>query len=232
MAEHVDEFLKPRRDFDPGPFALDLYRLLCTVLADKTVAKIGMEARGVLALQSAYRNVETTRILVSSAVALRIMFDRDPKSFVKLPRPRHGLGFRTSGILTPGTEQPSQKSEDRKRDHWMASCQPHPAPANREHRAAENDEGPPLLHEDVDRNSGGQCENSSSKTFAHVCPPCRLSPPRLPPARCTRLFFRTKQAFAKPWIDCCLGIKLLAGHMIDTLARGGINIAFDVTVLT
>ena len=35
----------------------------------------------------------------------------------------------------------------RKRDHWMASCQPHPAPANREHRAAKNDEGPPLLHE-------------------------------------------------------------------------------------
>jgi hypothetical protein len=45
-------------------------------------------------LQARYRKVETTRILVSSAVALRIMFDRYPKAFGKLPQ-------RPCGVLYP-----------------------------------------------------------------------------------------------------------------------------------
>src|SRR4029077_20024327 len=44
MPEHADDVLKPGQHFDPGPFALDLYRLLCTVLADKAVAKLSVDA--------------------------------------------------------------------------------------------------------------------------------------------------------------------------------------------
>ena len=96
MPEHMDDVLKPGQHFDPGPFALDLYRLLCIVLADKAVAKLSVDARGtgVAELQATYRKVETTRILVSSAVALRIMFDRYPKAFGKLPQ-------RPCGVLYP-----------------------------------------------------------------------------------------------------------------------------------
>jgi hypothetical protein len=65
-------------------------------LADKAVAKLSVDARGtgVAELQPTYRKVETTRILVSSAVALRIMFDRYPKAFGKLPQ-------RPCGVLYP-----------------------------------------------------------------------------------------------------------------------------------
>ena len=59
-----------------------------------------------------------------------------------------------------------------------------------------------------------------------------LSYARVPDLALATALERSLQAFAKPWIDCCLGIKLLTGHVINTLARGGINIAFDVTVLT
>ena len=86
MPEHADDVLKPGQHFDPGPFALDLYRLLCIVLADKAVAKLSVDAR----------------VLVSSAVALRIMFDRYPKAFGKLPQ-------RPCGILYP--KWPGRTSE-------------------------------------------------------------------------------------------------------------------------
>jgi hypothetical protein len=96
MAEHIDDVLKPGQHFDAGPFALDLYRLVCIVLADKALAKLSVDARGagVAELQARYRKVEITRILVSSAVALRIMFDRYPKAFGKLPQ-------RPCGVLYP-----------------------------------------------------------------------------------------------------------------------------------
>ena len=104
MPEHTDDVLKPGPHFDPGPFALDLYRLLCIVLADKAVAKLSVDARGggIAELQARYRKVETTRLLVSSAVALRIMFDRYPKVFGKLPQ-------RPCGILYP--KWPGRTSE-------------------------------------------------------------------------------------------------------------------------
>ena len=103
MAEDVDDILRSGQHFDPGPFALDLYRLLCIVLADKAVTKVTVDARGVAVLQAEYRKVETTRILVSSAVALRIIFDRYPKAFAKLPR-------RTCGVLFP--KWPDRTRED------------------------------------------------------------------------------------------------------------------------
>ena len=102
MAEDNDE-LRLGHPFDAGPFALDLYRLLCIVLADKAVAKITVDsgrpplpipaARGVAELQDQYRKAESTRILVSSAVALRIAFDQHPKALAKLSRGTCGVLF-------------------------------------------------------------------------------------------------------------------------------------------
>ena len=106
VAEDIDDILRPGGNFDPGPFALDLYRLLCIVLADKAVAKLTVDeraGRGVAAIQAEYRKVETIRILVSSAVALRIMFDRYPKAFGKLPQ-------RACGVLYP--KWPNRTRED------------------------------------------------------------------------------------------------------------------------
>jgi hypothetical protein len=71
--------------FDGGPFALDLYRLLGMVLSDKQIASLGDETsylmQPIWLLQERFRKAELLRILVSSAVALRILFDqkRDPR---------------------------------------------------------------------------------------------------------------------------------------------------------
>ena len=71
--------------FDGGPFALDLYRLLGMVLSDKRIASLGDETsylmQPIWLLQERFRKAELLRILVSSAVALRILFDqkRDPR---------------------------------------------------------------------------------------------------------------------------------------------------------
>jgi len=71
--------------FDGGPFALDLYRLLGMVLSDKQIAALGDEDAyslpSVWQLQGRFRKPELLRILISSAVALRILLDheRDPR---------------------------------------------------------------------------------------------------------------------------------------------------------
>jgi hypothetical protein len=63
--------------FDPTPFAVDVYRLVCLVLADKAVAKL--DRRRLTTLKDQYVRPEVTRILISTAVALRIRFDpKDP----------------------------------------------------------------------------------------------------------------------------------------------------------
>ena len=73
------------QQFDGGPFALDLYRLLGMVLSDKRMASLGDEATHYMPpawrLQERFRKAELLRILISSAVALRILFDqkRDPR---------------------------------------------------------------------------------------------------------------------------------------------------------
>jgi hypothetical protein len=99
MAEHKG-IVKSGQRFDPSPYALDLYRLLCTVLADKEVAELAVKgANGVAKLQAQYRAVEITRILVSSAVALRIVFDQYPGAFGELPQ-------RACGTLYPNWPDP------------------------------------------------------------------------------------------------------------------------------
>jgi len=61
--------------FDPSPFALDLYRLVCLVLADKSVAKLGHEYFQLDQIKTEFVRPEVTRILISTAVALRVRFD-------------------------------------------------------------------------------------------------------------------------------------------------------------
>jgi hypothetical protein len=71
--------------FDGGPFALDLYRLLAMVLSDQRIAQLGNETRyhqpPVWQLQDRFRKAEVMRILISSAVALRILLDQHPRRF-------------------------------------------------------------------------------------------------------------------------------------------------------
>ena len=83
MAEETSFFdnLTRGHHFDGGPFALDLYRLLAMVLADKQIAELADEASyhepPEWQLQDRFRKSEVIRILVSSAVALRILLDQD-----------------------------------------------------------------------------------------------------------------------------------------------------------
>src|SRR5215471_6512034 len=83
MAElPTPEYLKQGHHLDPGPFALDLYRLLCMVLADQRVADFRSEHGWISTLRDAYLGSEVVRILISTSVALRIWFDQvDPKVF-------------------------------------------------------------------------------------------------------------------------------------------------------
>jgi hypothetical protein len=82
----------PQRDnltrghqFDGGPFALDLYRLLGMVLSDKRISSLGdrttYQMQPIWELQDRFRKAEILRILISSAVVLRILFDQkqDPR---------------------------------------------------------------------------------------------------------------------------------------------------------
>src|SRR5262249_4541078 len=66
---------------DTNPYGLDLHRLLYLVVGDKAVAKIALTSRNIEQLQEAYREIEINRILISSAVALRILLDsQKPRS--------------------------------------------------------------------------------------------------------------------------------------------------------
>ena len=40
MAENSSKWMRPGFHFDPAPFALDLYRLLCMFLADQQVVNL------------------------------------------------------------------------------------------------------------------------------------------------------------------------------------------------
>ena len=85
VEETLIDTLTRGHQFDGGPFALDVYRLLGIVLSDKQIAALGDEAThqspSVWQLQDRFRKAEIMRILISSAVALRILLDqeRDPR---------------------------------------------------------------------------------------------------------------------------------------------------------
>src|SRR5262249_21733705 len=89
-----------RREFDGGPFALDLYRLLAIVLSDQRIARLGDETRyhqpPVWQLQDRFRKGEVIRILISSAV--------DPTEFKKTP-------MQPCGSLWPSWPKNKRKPE-------------------------------------------------------------------------------------------------------------------------
>ena len=58
---------------------MDLYRLICMVLADRQVAEHALTSHSIKTLQHAYLRSEVTRILISCAAGLRILFDQRPK---------------------------------------------------------------------------------------------------------------------------------------------------------
>jgi hypothetical protein len=69
-------------ELDPEPLALDLYRLLCMVVADRPIAKLSERSWALPFLQDRYRRSEITHALVSSAIALRIWLDqRDSREY-------------------------------------------------------------------------------------------------------------------------------------------------------
>jgi hypothetical protein len=90
MAEETPDFQSQGHSFDPSPFMLDLYRLLCMVLADQRVSAWSRKSQPIYTLQSEYFRTEVTRILVSSAVALRIVFDNGPQEIYKKIKPDCG----------------------------------------------------------------------------------------------------------------------------------------------
>jgi len=97
-----------RREFDGGPFALDLYRLLAIVLSDQRIAQLGDETRyhqpPVWQLQDQFRKGEVIRILISSAVALRILLDQHPTEFKK-------TSMQPCGSLWPSWPKNKRKPE-------------------------------------------------------------------------------------------------------------------------
>jgi hypothetical protein len=78
MPEYPDELFSGHL-IDTNPFALDLYRLLCLVVGDKALAKLALGSREIERLQESYREIEISRILISSAIALRILLGQKPK---------------------------------------------------------------------------------------------------------------------------------------------------------
>ena len=64
---------------EPGAFVLDLYRLLCMVMASRDVARHGLTSPVIAMMQGGFFKSEVTRILISCATGLRIRFDQRPR---------------------------------------------------------------------------------------------------------------------------------------------------------
>lgn len=73
------EYLKPGHHFNTSNLTLDLYRLLCMVVADKQVTALSRKSKIFSELSGEHLEHEVTRILVSSAVAIRVELDQHPK---------------------------------------------------------------------------------------------------------------------------------------------------------
>jgi hypothetical protein len=82
MVEDVpEEYVKSGHRFDTGPFLLDLYRLFGIVLGDQQLAKMETGSSTIQMLRGEYVYSELIRILTSTAVALRILFDQHTQEF-------------------------------------------------------------------------------------------------------------------------------------------------------
>src|SRR5215831_13416556 len=113
MAEEklIDGLTGGGHQFDGGPFALDLYRLLAMVLSDQRIAGLGDErdahVPSVWELQNRFCKAEILRILISSAVALRVLLDQDQRQVRHLRKQQCGSLWaswpkdrRKPGVLT------------------------------------------------------------------------------------------------------------------------------------
>src|SRR5262249_46285495 len=78
MAElPVPHWLKPGHRFESGPYLLDLYRLLSMELADERVVNLAETEFPVIErLRGEFVEGECIRILTSTSIALRILFDQ------------------------------------------------------------------------------------------------------------------------------------------------------------
>jgi hypothetical protein len=72
----VPHYLEPGHRFDAGPYLSDLYRLLCMEIGDRLVVRAAIKSPIFERLREQYIEGETIRILTSSSIALRILFDR------------------------------------------------------------------------------------------------------------------------------------------------------------
>lgn len=86
MAGHpLPDYLTPGHLFDAGPFLCDLYYLLCIIVGDELVGRLAASTPYIEYLHDGFRQTELTRILLSSASALRVLFDQHPAAFRDLP---------------------------------------------------------------------------------------------------------------------------------------------------
>jgi hypothetical protein len=94
MAEvSENDLLKPGHHFGTGPYLLDLYRLLCMVLADRPLAEMEEHAITIHRLRGEFVYPELIRILTSTATVLRILFDHYEREFAEVCT-RDGLDWR------------------------------------------------------------------------------------------------------------------------------------------
>jgi hypothetical protein len=106
MVEEKDFFgVRSGLHFDATPFALDLYRLLCMYLADRKVMNLVLESDVIGELRGTHLYGEVLRILISSAITLRIASDQYPHIFKRLRR----MNKDTCGVLWP--DWPKRKNE-------------------------------------------------------------------------------------------------------------------------
>jgi hypothetical protein len=75
-AHHIRE----GHHLDPGPYALDLYRLLNIVLAAKRIAELSIDSPSISFLQDRYLESEVIRILIAASTAIRFWFDQHGKA--------------------------------------------------------------------------------------------------------------------------------------------------------
>ena len=95
MAEEVPEYdlIKAGHRFDPGPLLLDLYRLFCMFFGDKQLAEMEEGSITIQTLRERYVYSEAIRILTTTSIALRILFDQHEREFEEASKRHCGQLF-------------------------------------------------------------------------------------------------------------------------------------------
>lgn len=94
MAEYVPDVpYLPGHHFNASDVRLDLYRLLAMVLADRQISRLKTVSTVFEELQGEHLEYEITRIMLASAIALRVEFDRHANDVWKNWKTDCGLLF-------------------------------------------------------------------------------------------------------------------------------------------